>query len=159
MSRSSILETVARAAFPAVLVFSLYLLFVGHNAPGGGFVGGLVAGAGLVLRFLAAGSVGLRTITRVRYEVLLGFGLGLAALAGAAGWVLGGAFLESSYVEGRLPLYGEVALVSPLFFDIGVYCVVVGLVLGVLSTLGDAPGDPVAGPPRPETDARQRPSR
>ncbi len=155
MSRSSILETVARAAFPTVLVFSFYLLFVGHNAPGGGFVGGLVAGSALVLRYLAAGSVGLRMITRVRYEVLLGFGLALATLAGSAGWALGGAFLESGYVEGHIPLYGEVALVSALFFDIGVYCIVVGLVLGVLSTLGDAPGDPVEGPPRPDTGDRQ----
>ena len=53
--RSVVLEVVTRILFHTILVFSLYLLFSGHNEPGGGFAGGLVAGLALVLRYLAGG--------------------------------------------------------------------------------------------------------
>ena len=51
MRRSLILDVVVRAEFHALLVVALYLLFAGHNSPGGGFAGGLVAGSALALRF------------------------------------------------------------------------------------------------------------
>jgi multisubunit Na+/H+ antiporter MnhB subunit len=118
------------------VVFSLYLLFAGHNAPGGGFVGGLVAGAALVLQYAGHGADSVRALLRVRHEVLLGAGLLLAGLTGLSPMLSGGQFLQSAYVELHLPLLGSVSLVSVLAFDIGVYLVVVGLVLAVLRTLG-----------------------
>lgn len=133
---SVILETSTRALFHTILLFSLFLLFAGHNDPGGGFVGGLVAGAALVLRAVALGADDVVVTARVRPETLLGGGLLLAATTGAAALALGADFLESGSVEAEIPLLGTVKVVSVLFFDIGVYLVVVGLVLALLASLG-----------------------
>lgn len=136
MHPSLILDTVTRGAFPPVVVFSLYLLFVGHNAPGGGFVGGLTAGSALVLLYAGGGLERLRQVIRLRYEVLLGGGLLLAGVTGLASLALGEPFLTSAILQWRAPLLGQVKLVTVLFFDIGVYLIVVGLVLALLSILG-----------------------
>lgn len=147
MPRSLILDVVGRAAFHTVLAFSLYLLFAGHNAPGGGFVGGLVAAAALVLQYARGGSARVHESVRVRPEVVLGIGMLLAGLTGASGWLVGGEFLEGDHAERVLPLLGAVKVTTALPFDTGVYLVVVGLVLSTLRTLGgeEAPR-PAAGP-------------
>ena len=134
--RSVVLETAVRLVFHTVLVFGLYLLFAGHNQPGGGFVGGLVAGCAFVLRYIAAGRAGLAAAVPVDPSVPLGLGLLLSAGTGAAAWLLGGQFLESGKVELALPVLGTLKATSALPFDMGVFLVVVGLVLAVLRTLG-----------------------
>ena len=134
--RSVVLETAVRLVFHTVLVFSLYLLFAGHNQPGGGFVGGLVAGAAFVLRYVAAGRAALRAAVPIDPGIPVGAGLVLAASTGVAAWFFGGQFLESGKVELDLPILGVVKATSALPFDTGVYLVVVGLVLGLLRTLG-----------------------
>lgn len=134
--RSVVLETAVRLVFHTVLVFSLYLLFAGHNQPGGGFVGGLVAGAAFVLRYIAGGRSALKAAVPIDPGIPLGGGLVLAAGTGAAAWLLGGQFLESGKVELDLPVLGLLKATSALPFDTGVYLVVVGLVLAVLRTLG-----------------------
>jgi multicomponent Na+:H+ antiporter subunit A len=136
MPASLILDTVTRAVFHTIWVLSLYLLFAGHNAPGGGFVGGLVGGAALVLRYAGAGSDGVRQAVRLRPEALLGGGLLLAGATGLAPWLAGREFLSSASLDIAVPIVGEVHATSALPFDIGVYLVVVGLVLGALVTLG-----------------------
>ncbi|CAN5582358.1 hypothetical protein BH23ACT7_BH23ACT7_15990 [soil metagenome] len=136
MPGSLILDTVTRAVFHTIWVLSLYLLFAGHNAPGGGFVGGLVGGAALVLRYAGAGSDGVRQAVRLRPEALLGGGLLLAGATGLAPWLAGREFLSSASLDIAVPIVGEVHATSALPFDIGVYLVVVGLVLGALVTLG-----------------------
>ena len=134
--RSVILETVVRLVFHTVLVFSLYLLFAGHNQPGGGFVGGLVGGLAFVLLHLASGGDALQRAVRVEPTLPLGVGVVVAAATGMVPWLFDGQFLESAYRTYDLPLLGAVKLTSPLAFDTGVYLVVVGLVLVVLRTLG-----------------------
>ena len=142
MLGSLILNTVTRAAFPTVLVFSVYLLFAGHNAPGGGFVGGLVAGAALVLRYAGRGVPGLRVVLPqwLRFELLLGGGLLAAALTALIPVLLGEPLLTIHHLEWEVPLIGQVKLGTSLFFDTGVYLIVVGLVLGALEMLGREPG-------------------
>ena len=134
--RSVVLETAVRLVFHTVLVFSLYLLFAGHNQPGGGFVGGLVAGAAFVLRYIAGGRSALRAAVPIDPGWPIGLGLVLAAGTGMLAWLFGGQFLESGKVTWVVPVLGDIKLVSALAFDAGVYLVVVGLVLGVLRTLG-----------------------
>lgn len=134
--RSVVLETTVRLVFHTVLVFALYLLFAGHNQPGGGFVGGLVAGCAFVLRYLAGGRAALQAAVPLDPGVPLGSGLVLAAGTGAAAWVFGGQFLESGKVTLDLPVLGLLKVTSALAFDTGVFLVVLGLVLGALRTLG-----------------------
>jgi multicomponent Na+:H+ antiporter subunit A len=134
--RSVVLEVVTRILFHTILVFSVYLLFSGHNEPGGGFAGGLVAGLALVLRYLAGGRYELGEAAPVAPGVLLGTGLLFAGGTGVGGLLLGAEVLQTAILEATLPVLGDVKLVTSLFFDMGVYLIVVGLVLDVLRSLG-----------------------
>ena len=135
-SRSILFEVVTRLFFHAMLLVGVYLLFAGHNNPGGGFAGGIVVGLALVVRYLAGGRYELDEAAPVDAGVVLGLGLFVAALSALAPLVLGGQVLQSFVVEGDLPVLGHVKLVSSLFFDIGVFLVVIGLVLDLLRSLG-----------------------
>ncbi len=151
--RSMVLEVVTRMLFHVMVVFSVYLLFAGHNAPGGGFAGGLVAGLALVIRYLAGGRFELAEAAPIDPGRLLGGGLLLAAASGVAGLVLAGSVLRTAVFEAELPVLGVVEFSTALFFDTGVYLVVVGLVLDVLRSLGaeldrqDDEDDPIESAP------------
>ncbi|MCL2423721.1 MAG: Na+/H+ antiporter subunit A, partial [Micrococcales bacterium] len=134
--RSVVFEVVTRLLFHTIIVYALYLLFSGHNAPGGGFVAGLVTGIALTVRYLAAGRYELGEAAPVQPGALLGAGLFIAAGTGVVSMMLGAPVLTSTVVALQLPAIGHVDLVTSLFFDFGVYLVVVGLVLDILRTLG-----------------------
>ncbi|GAA3724956.1 Na+/H+ antiporter subunit A [Plantactinospora mayteni] len=134
--RSIVFEVVVRLIFHTVVLFSIFLLFSGHNAPGGGFVGGLVAGLALAVRYLAGGRHELDQAAPVDAGMLLGVGLFVSVGTGLLAMSTGGEVLRSSLLEPELPLVGELHLVTSIFFDIGVYLVVVGLVLDILRSLG-----------------------
>ncbi|MCZ2263527.1 hydrogen gas-evolving membrane-bound hydrogenase subunit E, partial [Isoptericola sp. QY 916] len=134
--RSVLFEVVTRVIFHAMIVFALFLLFSGHNAPGGGFAAGLVVGIAFAVRYLAGGRYELGEAAPVNPGVLLGTGLFLSAGVGLATLVAGQEVLQSTIVDLHFPVLGEVHLVTSLFFDIGVMLVVVGLVLDLLRTLG-----------------------
>ncbi len=146
--RSILLEVVVRLIFHAVIVLSIYLLFAGHNLPGGGFAGGLVAGLALVARYLAGGRYELSAAVPVGAGAVLGTGIAIAATTALAPLFFGADALTSTYWEAEVWLLGEVEFVTSTIFDIGVYLVVVGLVLDVLRSLGaevDRQGDDAAG--------------
>lgn len=134
--RSVVFEVVTRIIFHTVIVFSLYLMLVGHNAPGGGFAGGLVAGLALMIRYLAGGRAELDEAAPIDAGAVLGIGLAVAALSGLIPSLLGGGVLQSAIVDLHIPVLGTLHLVTSVFFDIGVYLVVVGLSLDVLRSLG-----------------------
>src|SRR5699024_9111379 len=122
--RSATLEVPTRLIFHTMLMFSLFLLFSGHTAPGGGFSGGIVAGIALAVRYLAGGRYELGEAAPVHPGILLGSGMSLAATAGIAPMLFGQSILQSFMVGFHLPIFGEVHIVSTLVFDIGVYLVV-----------------------------------
>ncbi|HEY4616198.1 MAG TPA: Na+/H+ antiporter subunit A [Citricoccus sp.] len=134
--RSIIFEVVTRLIFHVIILFSIYLLLAGHNTPGGGFAGGLIAGLALTIRYLAGGRYELEQAMPIPAGVLLGAGLAVAALTGAVPLVFGGEVFQSVIVELDLPVLGHIKFVSSTLFDIGVYLVVVGLVIDVLRSLG-----------------------
>ena len=134
--RSVILDVVVRAEFHLLLVFSVFLLFAGHNQPGGGFVGGLVAGAAFALRLIAGGHDELARAIRVRPTTLLGSGLLLATGTALITFWNDGQLLESRLLEVHLPVLGELATSTVIFFDSGVYLVVIGTVLAILDAFG-----------------------
>jgi multicomponent Na+:H+ antiporter subunit B len=133
---SPLLATGARSIIPTLLLFSLYLLVVGHDEPGGGFAGGLVGAAALLLIYLSYGDRGIRRVLRVDPEVIAGLGLAVAVLAGLAGLVVEGSFLQALTLELSLPVLGKLKITSVLLFDAGVYLVVVGLVATGILRLG-----------------------
>ena len=132
---SPLLDETVRLVTPIVLVTSLYLLFAGHNAPGGGFIGGLVAAAAVFLRYVTRGPAD-EGVTTARFETLLGVGLLVSLLTGVSSMLLGDGFLEAWVVEADVALLGTVKFTASLPFDIGVYLVVLGLALAVVDSLG-----------------------
>lgn len=132
----------SRITFYAVVAASMYLLFAGHNRPGGGFVGALVAGGGIAVRYIAGGIDDVRHVTRVRPWTALGIGLLIAAITAVAPLCFGDPLLDATKWQFDLPVFGKVALSSVLFFDIGVYLAVIGLVLMVFEAFGDDTSDP-----------------
>ena len=134
--RSLVLEVATRVIFPLIMVLSAYFFFAGHNTPGGGFAGGLTAGLALVLRYLAGGRYELGETLPMDVGRVLGVGLGLSAVTAAASLLLDAPVLSSALIEFDVPVLGHVKIVTALFFDLGVYLIVVGLVLDVLRSLG-----------------------
>lgn len=137
--RLVVVDVAVRLVFSAVIVGSIYLLFAGHNQPGGGFVGGIVAGAAVALRYVAGGIDDVRNLSRAHPWTVLGTGLLLSAATVLVPVLLGSAPLESAEFETDLPLLGHLKVTSALPFDIGVYLVVLGLVLMVFESFGDDP--------------------
>lgn len=135
-NRSILLEVVVRLLFHALIVVSIYLLLAGHNAVGGGFAGGLVAGLALIARYLAGGRHELAVAAPFDAGRVLGAGLVLAAGAATVPLLFGAAPLTSTWFTLDLGVVGSVDVVSATIFDIGVYLVVIGLVVDVLRSLG-----------------------
>lgn len=135
--RSLILATTVRLVFDAALIFSVYLLFAGHNQPGGGFIGGLVAAAAISLRYIAGGLDETLAAVPLRPWLLPSAGLMLAA--GTAIWPLfvGAEPLDQRAFEWHVPLLGDVKVTTATIFDTGVYLIVVGLILMIFEGLGD----------------------
>lgn len=134
--RVLVLEVTTRLVFPTVMMLSVYFFFSGHNAPGGGFAGGLTAGLALVLRYLAGGRYELGETLPYDAGKVLGVGLLFAGGAALTSLFLGAPVLSSATFEVTLPILGDIKMVTALFFDAGVYLIVVGLVLDVLRSLG-----------------------
>ncbi len=126
-----------RIVFAAVMIGSLWLLFAGHNQPGGGFAGGIVAGAAVALRYASGGIDEVRRLSRGRPWIVLGAGVLVSVVTALVPIVLGQSVLESTAWTFDLPLLGEVKVPSPLFFDVGVYLAVIGLALMVFESFGD----------------------
>jgi multisubunit Na+/H+ antiporter MnhB subunit len=133
---SSILQTATRLLMPLLLLFALFLLFRGHNAPGGGFVAGLVVAAAFVLHAIAFGIAAGRRALLVAPPLLLPIGLSVALISGAPAVVVGLPFMTGLWTTvGAGPL--GIALGTPLVFDIGVFLAVTGVVLTIVFRLLD----------------------
>ncbi|MDF3608126.1 MnhB domain-containing protein [Paracoccus sp. DMF-8] len=128
--KSPILSTGARLLIPLFIVFSLYVLLRGHNAPGGGFIGGLIAACGFTIHAFASGVAEARRALRIDPRTIGVSGLICAVVAGLMAMPFGLAPFAG--------IWGEVAgyhLSSVLLFDIGVYLAVVGGILTLIFAL------------------------
>ena len=134
--RSIIIEVVVRLIFHALILLSIYLLLTGHNTPGGGFAGGLVAGLALAARYLAGGRQELGATVPLDAGRILGTGLAIAVGMAIVPLLFGQSALASSWFDLDLGVFGEISFVTSTIFDIGVYLVVFGLMLDVLRSLG-----------------------
>lgn len=137
MRSSAILsELVDRWLTKVATLIAVYVTFRGHNAPGGGFAGGLLLGAAFVLQFLAGDEPSIRRRPIRNPEMLLGVGLLAAFGTTLAPLIAGGSPLESYIWKLDVPVIGEVKFVSSTLFDLGVFAVVVAVVLMILRALG-----------------------
>jgi multicomponent Na+:H+ antiporter subunit B len=154
-----ILKTVTRVTVPIILLLSVALFLQGHNQPGGGFIAGVLTASAFALIYIAYSLDFLENdvlgrdvetaVEHIRhgvvadYRALFGFGLLLAVGSGIASIVYGYLytdaglpFMTQNYTYLYLPLYGELEVASALAFDLGVYAVVVGAILTILSVVG-----------------------
>ena len=134
---SIILRTATRYMFPPLLVFSVYLLLRGHHYPGGGFVGGLIAGSAFSLYALAFDAAAARKLLRADPHTVTASGLAVALASGLPALFSGHAFLTGTWWS--IPVRPGVSmdLGTPLIFDIGVYLVVLGVLLTLVFTLAE----------------------
>ncbi|MEQ7800680.1 Na+/H+ antiporter subunit B [Pedobacter sp. ASV1-7] len=131
--RSTILQTASNYLLPILLLFSIFLLLRGHYYPGGGFVGGLVASIAFVLHSLAYGTDSTMKILRYKPLSLIPTGLIIATLSMFAPVFFGLPVMTGLWIEQPIPVIGMIG--SALFFDLGVYLVVIGVVLTILFTI------------------------
>ncbi|RIX97735.1 Na(+)/H(+) antiporter subunit B [Aureimonas flava] len=124
---SIVLSAFSRLFFLLMIAVSLYVLYRGHNEPGGGFVGGLIGASGLAVLALAEGVDAARRALRLHPVAVMGLGLVLALLSGVPGLVTHGSFLTHWWLH-----LGSLHLGTALLFDIGVYMVVIGGVLALV---------------------------
>lgn len=138
---SVILRAATRLIFPLLLLFSVIVTLNGHNLPGGGFVGGLMAASAFALHSLAFGVDEARRLVRASPISLIGFGLMLALVSGLLSLLapaFGGAdyaFMTGLWTSFDAPGIGLVKVGTPLMFDLGVYFTVLGVTLLMVFTL------------------------
>jgi len=133
MRHSLILATASRLLLPLLLLFSLFLLFRGHNETGGGFVGGLVAASAFALYALSQGVSDARQALGMEPRLLVAWGLAIALLAGTVSLAAGLPLMTGIWSNLSIPSIGPIG--TPLLFDTGVYLVVTGMVLVVVFSL------------------------
>ncbi len=133
-----VFSSAARWLLPFALVVSVYFFLRGHNAPGGGFVAGLVTATALVMHYMAFGFARTDARLGIEFARVAGLGLALAGATGLGALLFGKPFLTSAHAHPALALLGEVPLATAALFDLGVYLVVVGATLLTLVALASA---------------------
>ena len=126
----------AQIMFPLTVTVSIFLFMRGHNAPGGGFIAGLVLAVPLVIQYVIQGTASVESRFGFDYIRCIGVGLLVAIASGMASMLFGVPFLTSGHADLDLPLLGHVPLASAMGFDTGVYLVVFGGVMLILSMMG-----------------------
>ena len=134
--KSVILKTASSYLLPLLLLFSVFILLRGHYLSGGGFVGGLVASIAFVLHAFAHGFDNAKRIFRRDPGFLIPIGLILCFTMGVAPMFFGEPFMKGLWIERTFPVIGSVG--TALFFDIGVFIVVIGVTLTILFTISES---------------------
>jgi multicomponent K+:H+ antiporter subunit A len=126
---------IARLLLPVAFVVAAHLFLRGHDEPGGGFVAGLVVAIAFLTQYIVSGTRWVEGRARLRPPLWIATGLLAAAITGLGAVVAGYPFLTTHTAHVTLPLFGEVHLPSATFFDLGVFAVVVGATLLILTAL------------------------
>ncbi len=135
---SLILSTMARLLLPLQLLFSVFMLLRGHDLPGGGFIAGLVASAGIILFLFAFGVPATQRLLRVDPRSIAGTGLLLAVASAVPAIFRGQPVFTAQWWDPVLPMVGKIKLNTPLIFDVGVYFTVIGAMLAIVISLAEA---------------------
>lgn len=128
-----ILRTATNYLIPLLLMFSIFVLLRGHYLSGGGFVGGLIASIAFVLHSFAHTTKETLSLFRFTPKTLIPIGLSLSLISGLLPLFSGRAFMTGLWLDEPIAVIGSVG--TALFFDIGVYLVVIGVALTILFTI------------------------
>ncbi|RFS22714.1 Na+/H+ antiporter subunit B [Chitinophaga silvatica] len=134
--KSIILKTASNYLLPLLLLFAVFILLRGHYKPGGGFVGGLIASIAFVLHSFANGLQNTRKLLRYPPGAFIPVGLAISLLSGLAPMLIGKPFMSGEWLSVQVPIIGLIG--TPLFFDIGVFFVVIGVTLTILFTISES---------------------
>lgn len=134
---SVILQTATRYMLLLLLLFSVFLLITGHNEPGGGFTGGLVAAAAIALYATAYNVTAARELLRINPPYIIGGGLLAASGSGLYSMITGKPFMTSARLDLEIPGFRSFKIATPSVFDTGVYIVVVGVTLLIILSLAE----------------------
>lgn len=135
-SNDVILQTVARFAIVLIMLISLYLFYMGHNHPGGGFIGALTASAALLLMAVSFGMGAVERRMPMDFRKLTATGLLIAMLTGLGAFLFDAAFLSHAFDYFQIPLIGELELATATLFDLGVYFAVIGVAMTIIFSIG-----------------------
>jgi len=130
-----ILRTTTSLIAFILLGFAVYLLFAGHNLPGGGFVGGLMTAASVILMYIAYGLEAVQKVLPINFRTLIPIGLIIALLTGVGAFFFDVPFLTHTFGQVYIPLLGHVEIATAMFFDIGVYVTVLGATITIILTI------------------------
>lgn len=134
---SIIFQTIARQGLYVIMVFSFFLLGRGHNEPGGGFIGGLMTAAAIVIQYLAFDLEMVKKALPFDGKKLVALGLLFAVGTGLGTMLAYGIFMDHSFTHIILPFFGKVELTTAFLFDVGVYLVVVGGTVTIITAVGE----------------------
>ncbi|MDH0615274.1 MULTISPECIES: Na+/H+ antiporter subunit B [unclassified Agrobacterium] len=135
-----ILRTVAPVVTSLMVLFSIFVLLRGHNEPGGGFIGGLIAVSALAIYGIAYGVTAVRRAILFHPLSIAGAGLLMAMLSGLVSIAAGVPFMTGLWIYPSL--FGvEIPLSTVMSFDIGVYLVVVGAITSIALALEERESD------------------
>jgi len=132
---SVILKTATKYLLPLMLIFSFFLLLRGHNEPGGGFVGGLVAASAYALMVIAVGVKNAKKELKVEPMNFIISGLAIAFASGLPALFLGKNFMTGLWSDTKFPVIGKLG--TPLIFDVGVFLLVLGITVKIIFTLAE----------------------
>ncbi|MEB2778434.1 Na+/H+ antiporter subunit B [Algoriphagus sp. D3-2-R+10] len=133
--KSIIFKSASTYLLPLLILFSVFILLRGHYLPGGGFVGGLMASIAFVIHSFANGLEKTKSLIKFHPGFLMPIGLSIALLSGMAPLLIGESFMTGLWFEEPLLVIGTVG--SALFFDTGVYIVVIGVTLTIIFTISE----------------------
>jgi len=138
MMSSSILRTANGIIFPLTLLFAFYMALKGHNMPGGGFIGGLIAAVALMLFRMSHGREAMARLMPIHPRVIVAIGLAIATLTGLFPMIFYGQPMLRSYAPYiNFGIGDPVHMPSALFFDLGVLLTVIGVSVGMIVRLGE----------------------
>lgn len=132
-----ILQTSTKFVVFIILTFSIFIFFAGHNHPGGGFIGGLMAASALVLLALAFDLQTIRKVIPCNFRIVTAIGLMIAILTGIGSLLLQVPFLSHTFGHFHLPVLGDTELATATIFDLGVYLAVVGVTMTIILSIGE----------------------
>jgi multicomponent Na+:H+ antiporter subunit B len=138
--RTVIFRVTAPYLTSLMFLFSLFVLLRGHNEPGGGFIGGLIAASAIAVYGMAVGVEAVRRALFFHPIAYAAFGLVLAVLAGFVSIFAGFQFMTGLWAFPAI-LGGDVALSTTLVFDVGVYLVIVGAICAIALSLEERYSD------------------